>query len=113
MGNMGGSNGNVGGGSGDEIQMSGYITLSGSTPTIAKSKNVSSLTYRAAGNYTAIPVNNLPSVNYVLAGTSSLGKYVCDGNEVLARAVDGVPLEVRTAAGAFNDTTFSFEVTGA
>jgi hypothetical protein len=103
-----------GGGSGSsEIDMSGYITLSGGTPTIQKSKNIDSITDVAVGQFTMVPITNMASTNWVLSGTSTGGRTVGDNASAVARAVDGVPVSVRTSGGAFSDTDFSFQVTEA
>ena len=43
----------------------------GSTPTIAASYNVTSVTYNAAGDYTITFTTAMPSANYCITGTCS------------------------------------------
>jgi len=111
MGNVGGGVGNVGGGS-DIIQVSGYITLSGGTPTVQKSYNVSSLTDRGTGIFTANLTNNLPSLNYVLAGSGVHRISVFDDDQSISRAAGTIPLRTNLDNGVGTDGNFSFMVTG-
>jgi len=111
MGNVGGKTGNVGG-DGSEIQASGFITLSGGTPTIAKSKNVASITDRGTGAFTMNLTNNLPSLNYVLAGSSIHRITIHDDTVGISRAIGTIPIRTNLDNGVGTDGNFSFMVTG-
>lgn len=98
--------------SSDEIQASAYVTLSGGTPTIQKSKNISSITDRGTGSFTLNTTTDLPSINYVLSGSAGLRVGVFDDTN-LSRLVGAIPIITQLDNGVATDSNFSFQVTGA
>lgn len=89
-----------------------YITVSGGTPTVASSFNVSSVTDHGTGDFTINFTNALADANYaVVASTShaSLPGYV----GVISRTTSGFRVDVRRASdNTQEDLSFSVTVFG-
>jgi hypothetical protein len=117
MGNMGGSNGNVGGGK-PELDAYAFVDGSATPPVVTKGRNVSSITDDGVGEFSLNFTTALASANYTWVGTAispsgNTNSITVMGKGNVTTTVSLLPLRLNYANGVDADVKFNVIVTGA